>query len=194
LGKFINMGMENLHKEPDSIVRGCYLAISIPKEILMDWLQFKYVSMPDQYISTAIKEVQKPPHTTWKYFGDVKKEDLYEIKGLVFDNLDYLKDATIRINGISLIGDKKKNMALVGLVDCSEEIKEFKKLLDEHFSNLSELPFRPHTTIMETHKIDQVRRAQRIVAVLGDFRTVKAKIDHIYLADKKHKPVFTIPE
>lgn len=188
------MDVENLHKKSDSVVHGCYLAISIPKEILMDWLQFKYVSMPDQYISTAIREVQRPPHTTWKYFGDVEKGNLYEIKGLILDNLNYLKNATVRINGISLIGNKKKNMALVGLVDCSEEIKEFRKLLDKHFSNLSELPFLPHITIMETHKIDQIRRAQRIVAVFGDFRTEKAKIDHIYIADKNHKPVFTIPE
>lgn len=162
-----------------------YVALAIPRSILKDWLTFKYQNIPELSYRAQYLEMNKIPHITIKYFDNVSLDDIEKVETIMIDNEHLLNEASIKINGLAIIGKRKKDKSLVGLVECSEEIYELRKMFDNKFPSESDLGFLPHVTIQRTPTNFLLRRAQILIDLRGGYESPEARVDCIYTNHKE---------
>jgi hypothetical protein len=159
-----------------------YIAIPLPKELERNWWNLRYDNFPDIRLDILIKYMRKKPHITLDFRRKISLQQIYKMDEFIYYNLNWLRGATVQINGLAIIGNKR-TAALVGIINCSEEITEFQKRLSYEFPNPT-FKFLPHLNIEEVPNQALLLNAKRVIDQVGNYSSSKAQIEGLY-ADHK---------
>jgi len=103
------------------------------------------------------------PQLTLYYMGRMGRTELNKASRSLHKNAKILKDTTLTIDGLKLLGEGDLQ-ALVFNVRARNELKRIRRLFEDDLSEylVKNLPFKPHITIDEIRSTELRARAEKL--------------------------------
>lgn len=147
----------------ENIYKRTYVAVPLPDEMAFSWAVHT-MRIIDRCRFSEMAEKHNFPHITLYHLGTIDDEEFARLQQTIDEASDHLVGSKIRAVGLKLIGEPG-NQALVIAIEKTQEMEEFRRILEAAFPSHADrnFPLNPHITITELRHHRSLKLARNLV-------------------------------